>query len=151
MCTGSADLDRASPSANPAGSTPGGLVELKRIVVAVVFGLSLLAAPSAFGAMSGGAYASEQATITALSCVAGCAGVDAVKAGSVLRIRGTSMRDVETIVFLGTPGSADDVRAPVSAVAADAVDATVPAGAASGSTTVNSAPPPGAAPTVIVP
>ena len=82
--TGSADLGRASPTTgiraggapNPVSSTQGGLVKRKRIVVAVICGVGLAAPAAASAARSGGAYASEPATITAVSCVTGCATTD---------------------------------------------------------------------------
>ena len=109
------------------------MVELKRIVVAVVSGvLMLLPAASASAARSGGAFASEPATISAVSCVSGCAGVDAAKAGSMLRVRGSAMGDVATIVFLGGPGHADNAVARVLKRRRSSVDVQVPEKATSG-------------------
>src|SRR5436189_5724075 len=73
---GSADLARASPSANPVGSTQGGLVQLKRVFVAVlcVLGLGVGAAVPA-AANTGGAMPTEPAqpaVIQEVACVARC-------------------------------------------------------------------------------
>ncbi len=130
--TGSADLGRASPSANPVSSTRGGLVELKRIVVAVLCGVGLTAPAGASASPSGGAYSSQPASITGVLCVAGCASADAARAGSLLRVRGSAMRDVTKIVFLGATGDDDDVVAPVLKARRRSVDVAVPERAASG-------------------
>jgi murein DD-endopeptidase MepM/ murein hydrolase activator NlpD len=130
--TGSADLGRASPSANPVGSTQGGRVELKRIVVAVVCGIGLTAPASAHAGESGGAYASEPARITGASCVAGCAGIDVARPGSVLRVRGRAMSAVAQIVFIGAKGNNDNVIARVQKAQPESVDVTVPDKASSG-------------------
>ena len=64
--------------------------------------LPLGAAGSAGAAAgTGGAFAGDPAVISAVGCVARCASVDGVQAGSLLRLRGTGMKDVTRIVFLG--------------------------------------------------
>lgn len=107
------------------------MVELKRIVVTVICGL-LLAAPAGASAGSGGAYASEAARISGVSCVAGCAIAGAAMTGSVLRVRGRAMRDVARIVFLGGGGHADNVIARVLKARRASVDVAVPERASSG-------------------
>ena len=108
------------------------MVELKRIVVAVVSGLCLTAPAGAFATPSGGAYASEAARITGASCVAGCAPADAAKPGSILRVRGKAMGDVTSIVFLGAKGNNDNLIARVLNARPESVDVAVPERAASG-------------------
>jgi hypothetical protein len=112
------------------------LVELKRgIVVAVLcaFGAVLGAtAPASAAPMSGGAYASEQPAISAVSCVARCASIDAVQPGSLLRVRGTALRAVRKVVFVGARGTSDDVVASVVRARVRSVDVLVPAKALSG-------------------
>jgi len=81
---------------------------------------------------SGGAYASEPATITAASCIAGCAGVDAAQTGSVLRVRGRAMSNVAQIVFIGAKGNNDNTIARVLNARPESVDVTVPGRASSG-------------------
>lgn len=138
---GSADLSRASPTTdirvggapNPVGRTQGELVRLKPTVVAVVGGLVLaLGASAPAFAGSGGAFASVPAAISAIACVTGCASVDAAQPGSLLRIRGRSMREVERIVFLGAAGDADDATATVLRQRNHSVDVSVPTQALSG-------------------
>jgi murein DD-endopeptidase MepM/ murein hydrolase activator NlpD len=109
-------------------------VGLKPTVVGVVVGLGLaLGASAPASAGSGGAFASMPATITAVSCVAGCAGVDAAQPGSVVRVRGKRMGEVTKVVFLGAAGAADDVVVKVSKKRrTSSVDVRVPAGALSG-------------------
>jgi murein DD-endopeptidase MepM/ murein hydrolase activator NlpD len=91
-----------------------------------------VASSAGAAAGTGGAFAGDPAIISAVGCVARCASVDTVQAGSLLRIRGTHMKDVTRIVFLGASGPADDVT--VSSVRArlKSVDVLVPAKALSG-------------------
>ncbi len=111
----------------------GVLVGRKRTLFAGLCGLvaGLGAGAPAF-AGPGGAYASDPATISSIDCVEGCAAVDAAQPGSLLRIRGASMREVEKIVFLGGPGYRDNATAKVSRQRRKSVDVLVPAGALSG-------------------
>ncbi|MDQ3721941.1 MAG: M23 family metallopeptidase [Actinomycetota bacterium] len=67
-----------------------------------------------------------------MSCVAGCAAADAAKTGSLLRVRGTGMRAVEKIVFLGGGGHDDNATVRVSKARRESVDVTVPEKASSG-------------------
>jgi hypothetical protein len=97
----------------------------------VVCGVGL-AAPAGASAGSGGTYASEPAKITAVSCVSGCAAIDAAKSGSVVRIRGRAMTRVSKIVFLGGKGNGDDVVVRVLRARTTSVDVSVPDKASSG-------------------
>ena len=81
---------------------------------------------------AGGAFASDPARITAVDCVAGCAGADTAQAGSVVRIAGRSMAAVEKVVFLGGPGDGDNATAPAGHRRTTSVDVVVPAQAVSG-------------------
>ena len=94
--------------------------------------LAALCASDSAVAGPGGAFASDPARITAVQCVAGCAGVDTAQAGSVLRIRGRKMREVAKVVFLGGPGDGDNATAKSANVHTTSVDVTVPAQALSG-------------------
>jgi len=133
MISGSADVDRASPTANPVGRTQGGLIELKRTVVVLACGLGLSAACAAPAAAdAGGAYSSVAATVSSVRCVAGCPGSGSAQTGSLLRLRGRSLNRVRKIVFLGGRGAADDVRASTSKRTATTVVVAVPARASSG-------------------
>jgi murein DD-endopeptidase MepM/ murein hydrolase activator NlpD len=58
--------------------------------------------------------------------------VDTVQTGSLLRLRGTRMKDVTRIVFLGASGAADDVTATAVRARLKSVDVLVPAKALSG-------------------
>jgi murein DD-endopeptidase MepM/ murein hydrolase activator NlpD len=139
---GSADLARASPTTDTRvggaltlqAANKGSLMGRTRTVVAVVWGLVLTlgAGAPAADAGSGGAFASQPVAISAVSCVAGCAGVDAAQAGSLLRIRGTSMSKVEKVVFLGGSGFADNATVTVVKQRHTSVDVNVPAPARSG-------------------
>jgi hypothetical protein len=116
-------------------------VELKRAFVAVLCGVGLALCASApagagtsapAGAGTGGAGASDPAAIGALSCVERCSAIDAVAPGSLLRMRGTTMRDVRKVVFLGARGPADDVVTAIKRARTKRVDVVVPAKAVSG-------------------
>ncbi len=96
------------------------------------FGVVLAAPVGASAAGSGGAYASEPATIRSVSCVAGCASLDSAKAGSLLRVRGRGMQGVAKIVFLAGRGDGDNAIARVARARSTSVDVVVPATAASG-------------------
>ena len=89
-------------------------------------------APASASAGPGGAFASAPATIKSVSCVAGCASAAAAKAGSLLRVGGTGMREVAKVVFLGGGGHADNATVRVSKARRDSVDVTVPEKATSG-------------------
>jgi hypothetical protein len=94
--------------------------------------LALLGGADSAIAGAGGAFASDPARITAVRCVAGCAGVDTARAGSVLRIRGRAMREITKIVFLGGPGDGDNATARAGHQRSTSVDVVVPAPAVSG-------------------
>ena len=97
------------------------------------FGFALGASASASAApVSGGAYASEQPAIAGVACLARCASIDAVQPGSVLRVRGTALRAVRKVVFLGARGHADDTVAVVTRARLHSADLLVPEKALSG-------------------
>ena len=131
---------RASPapgcgravSTGPRRRHTRGLIELsRRIVVAVICGAGL-ALPANASAASGGAYPTSPATIKSVSCVAGCAAASVAQPGSLLRVRGSDMRNVERIVFLGGGGHADNVTVRTLKARRNSVDVAVPAKAPSG-------------------
>jgi murein DD-endopeptidase MepM/ murein hydrolase activator NlpD len=81
---------------------------------------------------SGGATYVSQTVIADLGCAARCASIDSVQPGSLLRLRGTRMKDVRQIAFLGAAGAADDVMAPALRARTKSVDVLVPETAQSG-------------------
>jgi murein DD-endopeptidase MepM/ murein hydrolase activator NlpD len=112
------------------------LVELRRWFLAVLCVLGVCVGASVpAAANTGGAMASEPtppAVITGIDCAARCSSLDAVQPGSLLRVRGTAMRQVGKVVFLGARGGADDVVAPALRARVKSVDVLVPAQAQSG-------------------
>ncbi len=70
--------------------------------------------------------------ITEVACVARCASLDAVAPGALLRLRGTAMKSIAKIVFLGARGGADDAVTPALRARLKSVDVLVPEQAASG-------------------
>src|SRR5436305_2301793 len=100
----------------------------------VVLCLSV-AASSPAAANTVGAVASEPmapAVISDITCAARCTSLDAVQPGALLRLRGTDMRKVVKIDFLGASGPADDVVTPALRARVKSVDVLVPAQALSG-------------------
>jgi murein DD-endopeptidase MepM/ murein hydrolase activator NlpD len=88
--------------------------------------------PAAMAATSGGTFASEPAALASVVCMRSCMAVDLARPGSTLRLRGTSLAGVRSVVFLGRRGPADDVRAKARRVNARSVLVTVPAAAVTG-------------------
>ncbi|MGK2939773.1 MAG: M23 family metallopeptidase [Solirubrobacteraceae bacterium] len=82
--------------------------------------------------VSGGAYASAPATVATITCRGACDGIDRVRTGTLLRIKGARMADVRTVVFLGAAGTQDDVEAPAIRPKRRQVDVRVPEGARTG-------------------
>ncbi len=107
---------------------------MKRWAFAALVATLLCGLPTSAQATAGtgGAVASDPAVITAVGCVARCASVDTVQAGSLLRVRGRRMKDVTRVVFLGASGPADDVTALAARARVKSVDVLVPAKALSG-------------------
>ncbi|HEX5910720.1 MAG TPA: peptidoglycan DD-metalloendopeptidase family protein [Thermoleophilaceae bacterium] len=93
----------------------------------------LAAAPGAAGAQTGGgAQFEESPAVKKVACVKACAKRKRPRAGSTLRLRGSGLSGVTTVIFQGVPGAEDDVRAPVTRKSAASAWVVVPAGAASG-------------------
>ncbi len=67
-----------------------------------------------------------------IACAARCTSLDAVQPGSLLRLRGSAMREVRKVVFLGARGALDDVIAPALRARVKSVDVLVPDRALSG-------------------
>ncbi|MDX6697119.1 MAG: hypothetical protein QOE65_516 [Solirubrobacteraceae bacterium] len=117
------------------------------IAVAVAAGAACALPPAAGAANAGGgssAYGGTQfyaqPVISALQCRSGCArtarssgaGWVRVKEKGVLRIRGRNFRDVGQVLFLGGPGTRDNVGVRPSARTARSLDVKVPVQAGSG-------------------
>lgn len=68
----------------------------------------------------------------AATCRTQCAALDAARPGSTMRVTGDGLASVAGLVLLGGAGSADDVAVRTTPAGAGAVEAVVPAGAASG-------------------
>jgi murein DD-endopeptidase MepM/ murein hydrolase activator NlpD len=81
---------------------------------------------------SGGAAATTAATISAVSCATGCAGLAVARPGAMIAVSGTGFGSVASVVFLGGSDPADNVTVPVEAGSETEADATVPDGAVSG-------------------
>jgi murein DD-endopeptidase MepM/ murein hydrolase activator NlpD len=70
--------------------------------------------------------------ISEVACVVRCASLDAVAPGALLRLRGTAMKQISKIVFLGARGATDDVITPALRARVKSVDVLVPENATSG-------------------
>jgi murein DD-endopeptidase MepM/ murein hydrolase activator NlpD len=107
-----------------------------RLTYAYVLGLVLagLATGPAAAATppTGGAQAGPAPKLRALICRTACAGVSVARAGSRVRIKGRALKAVDSVVFQGAPGGADDVSVPALRPHKKWVDARVPRTAISG-------------------
>jgi len=81
---------------------------------------------------TGGAQAGPTPTLRALICRTACAGVSVARAGSRIRIGGKSLKAVDSVVFQGAPGVADDVSVAALRPHKRWVEARVPRTAVSG-------------------
>lgn len=110
---------------------------MRRLVATVVSGVAC-ALPSAAGAADGGGgaggaeYGAVAPTVSAWSCRTACVDAGTARAGSLLRLRGSALRGVATVTFLGGRGGRDDVAARALESSPRSVVVQVPAGAVSG-------------------
>jgi murein DD-endopeptidase MepM/ murein hydrolase activator NlpD len=81
---------------------------------------------------TGGAQAGPAPKPRALTCRSACAGVSVARPGSRVRFRGRALKAVDSVVFQGAPGGADDVSVPALRPHKRWVDARVPRTAVSG-------------------
>ncbi len=79
---------------------------------------SAVASPAAHAADAGGISVTPSAhtqaqnmVVRKITCLKGCASIDEVKAGAVLRFQGPMLTRGRRVVYLGGPGDADDVLA----------------------------------------
>jgi murein DD-endopeptidase MepM/ murein hydrolase activator NlpD len=97
----------------------------------VVAGLAT-AQPASATAPTGGAQASPPPKLRTLLCRTGCAGVTVARLGSRVRVRGRRLAHVDSVVFQGLDGAADDVAVAPLRAHKTYVDARVPRTAISG-------------------
>jgi murein DD-endopeptidase MepM/ murein hydrolase activator NlpD len=83
-------------------------------------------------APTGGAQAGPAPKLGTLQCRTGCAGVNVARLGSRVRIRGRALKHVDSVVFEGLEGAADDVSVDPLRARKTYVDARVPRTAVSG-------------------
>jgi murein DD-endopeptidase MepM/ murein hydrolase activator NlpD len=83
-------------------------------------------------APTGGAQAGPAPKLRTLECRTGCAGVSVARLGSRVRIRGRALKHVDSVVFEGVEGAADDVSVDPLRAHKTYVDARVPRTAVSG-------------------
>ncbi|MEA2185660.1 MAG: peptidoglycan LD-endopeptidase LytH [Solirubrobacteraceae bacterium] len=125
-------LGLAVGAAVPAAAVPAGAVPGAGVPAAGVTPALTPAGGVRASTRSGGVFASAPAAITAISCVASCASVDAAQPGSVLRIAGMNLADLREVTFIGGAGNADNTIARVLRAAGNSADVVVPAYASSG-------------------
>ena len=94
--------------------------------------LLLAAAAPATAATAGGASATPTPRVAQVLCRTDCAGVATARPGSVVRLRGRALDQVERIVFQGARGGADDTDAVPRIARARFLDVVVPLTAVSG-------------------
>ena len=88
------------------------------------------AAPST--AAAGAPPAGETPKAGSVTCRSTCVGLDVVQPGSVVHVTGEALETASTVVFLGAPGSDDDVAAAAGNPSPGSLDAQVPAGVVEG-------------------
>ena len=110
---------------------------------AFVLGLTIAVAASvpatAATPPTGGAQAGPTPKLRALSCRTACAGLGVARAGSRIRVKGRALRAVDSVVFQGSRGGADDVAVAPLRARRRHVDARVPRTAVTGPVVVVSA------------
>jgi murein DD-endopeptidase MepM/ murein hydrolase activator NlpD len=96
--------------------------------------LAALAAAPAHAATppTGGALASPTPKVKTLQCRTACMGVTAGHTGSRVRVEGKKLKRVDSVVFQGAPGGADDVSVAPLRAKKTYVDARVPRTAVTG-------------------
>lgn len=124
-------------SACPSSRKPG-----FRVLAAFSLALTAAVAPSAHAASGGGAtiVATPQSLANAMvvrkiTCMKGCSSIASAEAGATLRFQGPRLNRGKRVVYLGGPGTADDILAKLTirkAGAAQLVTAVVPKRASSG-------------------
>jgi murein DD-endopeptidase MepM/ murein hydrolase activator NlpD len=81
---------------------------------------------------TGGAQAGPTPKLRTLLCRTACAGVSVARAGSRIRVKGRALATVDSVVFQGLPGAADDVAVAPLRARRKYVDARVPRTAITG-------------------
>ena len=98
----------------------------------VLAGLAVTPAAGAATPPTGGALAAPAPKVRALQCRTQCMGLTAGHTGSRVRVRGKALKRVDSVVFQGAPGGADDVSVAPLRARKTYVDARVPRTAVSG-------------------
>lgn len=136
MPPGSANHLARARQLTPQATTGYHVLKRALVVLPCVAAIGLPAAAAAAApppvASPGGAYASAPASVATVTCRGTCDGIDRVTPGTLLRITGTGMAQVKSVVFLGAAGPQDDVPAPAIRPKRGRVDVRVPAGARTG-------------------
>jgi murein DD-endopeptidase MepM/ murein hydrolase activator NlpD len=112
-------------------------------------GLAGAQAADAATAPTGGALAGPTPKVRALQCRTECSGLTAGHAGSRVRVRGRALKAVQSVVFQGAAGGADDVAVAPLRTGRTYVDAKVPRTAVSGPISLVSADGAESAPTAV--
>jgi murein DD-endopeptidase MepM/ murein hydrolase activator NlpD len=105
------------------------------LALAAAGGPSLAATPSG-GSGGGGAVFVPRPQLTKVSCLRTCATRKRAQGGSTLKLTGTALDGVTSIVFHGSIGRSDDVQSPVRAGSSRRLHAKVPVGAVTGPVSV---------------
>jgi murein DD-endopeptidase MepM/ murein hydrolase activator NlpD len=98
----------------------------------ILAGLATAQTTAAATPPTGGAGAGPAPRLRVLECRTGCTGVTAGRTGSRMRVRGRALARVDSVVFQGAPGGADDVAVAPLRARRTYVDARVPRTAVSG-------------------
>ncbi len=101
---------------------------------------ALVAAPAAAAQSSGGGtvYVATP-KVTKVTCLRSCASKQRARGGSVLKVTGTALASVTQVTYLGSYGSADDLKVKVRAGSDHRINARVPIGAVTGPISLSTA------------
>ena len=109
------------------------------IAAAACAALSASADAAPRGSDGGGAMYVEKPKVTQISCLRRCASRRRAQGGSTLKIRGSGFSSASRVVFHGSIGTGDDLRARVRPGSPTRLNARVPVGAATGPVSVEAA------------
>jgi murein DD-endopeptidase MepM/ murein hydrolase activator NlpD len=105
---------------------------MRRWTTVIAGGLLAAAPAAALGATGGREYAAPPPAIGSVACRVDCLNAATARPGSLLRLKGRSMRRVATVTFVGAPGPRDDATVPAAQTTPRSVVVRVPADAVSG-------------------
>jgi murein DD-endopeptidase MepM/ murein hydrolase activator NlpD len=105
---------------------------MRRAISIILAGMLLGAIASASAAPGGGVFASPPGVIGSVACADSCSALTLARPGSTIRILGTGLDEVQSVVFLGARAGGDEVSVPATVINPTEVTVIVPPGAVGG-------------------